>query len=71
MSIPNKEQMLYSQLVIVHSLAEYILDNCDDTIFDDDALLASLHDVVECSDNSQYLMKCLFKKQSEKKRVCY
>lgn len=38
LEIPCKEQMLYSQLAIIESLLDYLLDNLSNTEFDEDAI---------------------------------
>lgn len=72
MEKPNKEQLMYAMLGIAESQINYIFDNLDDTIFDDEGLndiLSALQiGFVAARDG----MNTLFERiQDERKRRCY
>lgn len=66
LEIPTKEQMLYSQLVIIDSLTDYLKDNLKNTQFDDSDVLFYMESAKDGIREVFYRMRFLIKKSQEK-----
>lgn len=68
--IPNIEQILYSQLAVLDSLAEYIKDSLESCDFDDEELISHMEQAQIALRGAHYRMRWIMQKP-ESKNVCY
>lgn len=69
--IPNKEQILFSNLCTIHTLLECIRDNIDESEFEDIELENDLNSALAGICNAYYRMRYLIKRTQEPKNACY
>ncbi len=69
LDVPTREQMLYAQLAIVDSLVEYIIDNLDHSVFEDEELYDYMDEVAEKVTCTQIRMRALLTKDRKNERA--